>query len=108
MGKTQRNLHKFRFYYNSDSFSHVYFKNKRKSTKIKKKKISEKRNLNIFNVKKQDIQLQTFNKNITKPVNRQTQKNGNSSYAKKLEKIKSERKIQIERKFKKDHQNAMK
>merc|ERR1712184_213122 len=25
-GKTQRNLHEFRFYYDSDLFSHVYFK----------------------------------------------------------------------------------
>merc|ERR1712147_346301 len=37
-GKTQRNLHKFRFYYNSDSLSRVHFKKKRKSKKNKKKK----------------------------------------------------------------------
>merc|ERR1711959_314228 len=37
-GKTQRNLHKFRFYSDSDVLSHVYFKNKRKSMKKKKKK----------------------------------------------------------------------
>ena len=35
-GKTQRNLHKFRFYYNTDLFSHSFFKNKRKSFKNKK------------------------------------------------------------------------
>merc|ERR1712159_595304 len=35
-GKTQRNLHKFRFYYNVDLFSHSFFKNKRKSFKNKK------------------------------------------------------------------------
>merc|ERR1712036_81169 len=41
-GKTQRNLYKFRFYYDSDLFSHVYFKNQRKSIKNKKiKKLSE-------------------------------------------------------------------
>jgi len=35
-GKTQRNLHKFRFHYDSDLFSHVFFKNRRKSFKNKK------------------------------------------------------------------------
>ena len=35
-GKTQRRLHKFRFYYESDLFSHVFFKNQRKSNKNKK------------------------------------------------------------------------
>ena len=35
-GKTQRNLHKFRFYYNADLFNHSFFKNKRKSSKNKK------------------------------------------------------------------------
>ena len=111
-GKTQRNLHKFRFYYNSDSLSRVHFKNKRKSIKNKKKKkLNENKNLNIFdhnisNVKK-------FNKlssgiNITKSLNSQTNKNNKISYLKKLEKVKAERKLQIDRKFKKDHQNAMK
>merc|ERR1712224_903001 len=35
-GKTQRNLHKFRFYYNAELFNHSFFKNKRKSFKNKK------------------------------------------------------------------------
>merc|ERR1712151_1090276 len=35
-GKTQRNLHKFRFYYNAELFNHSFFKNKRKSSKNKK------------------------------------------------------------------------
>merc|ERR1711904_53868 len=35
-GKTQRNLHKFRFYYNSELFNHNFFKDKRKSLKNKK------------------------------------------------------------------------
>ena len=35
-GKTQRRLHRFRFYYESDLFSHVFFKNQRKSNKNKK------------------------------------------------------------------------
>merc|ERR1711862_854729 len=44
-GKTQRNLHRFRFYYNTDLFSHSFFKNKRKSSKNKKKK----KKLNVLN-----------------------------------------------------------
>merc|ERR1712072_1269844 len=35
-GKTQRNLHRFRFYYDSDLFSHVYFKKQRQSSNSKK------------------------------------------------------------------------
>jgi len=51
-GKTQRNLHKFRFYYDSNLFSHVYFKNQRKSLKKKKiKRLSEiNRNRNDINL----------------------------------------------------------
>merc|ERR1712190_418325 len=52
-GKTQRNLYKFRFYYDSDLFSHVYFKNQRKSIKKKKiKKLSKiNQNKNVRNFK---------------------------------------------------------
>merc|ERR1712139_552792 len=35
-GKTQRYLHKFRFYYDSQLYSHSFFKNQRKSFKNKK------------------------------------------------------------------------
>jgi len=35
-GKTQKKLYKFRFYYDSELFSHNFFKNQRKSTKQKK------------------------------------------------------------------------
>jgi len=42
-GKTQKNLHKFRFYYGSDLFSHNFFKNQRKSKK--KKKLTKIQNL---------------------------------------------------------------
>merc|ERR1712061_403702 len=35
-GKTQRYLHKFRFYYDSHLYSHSFFKNQRKSFKNKK------------------------------------------------------------------------
>merc|ERR1712157_653499 len=38
-GKTQRYLHKFRFYYDSQLYSHSFFKNQRKS--FKKKKIAK-------------------------------------------------------------------
>merc|ERR1712018_898006 len=57
-GKTQRNLHKFRFYYDSELFSHSFFKNQRKSFKNKKiarlkaKKKNKKRRLRKFNLKK--------------------------------------------------------
>merc|ERR1711972_701571 len=40
-GKTQKRLHKFRFYYNSDLFSHNFFKNQRKSKKKKTYKNTE-------------------------------------------------------------------
>merc|ERR1712187_1047694 len=36
-GKTQRNLHKSRFYYKSNIFNHVYFKNHQKRLKKKVK-----------------------------------------------------------------------
>ena len=111
-GKTQRNLYRFRFSYNSDSVSHVYFKNKRKSIKNKKKKkLSENKNptivnMNTFNVKKYNTASSGISN--SKSLNLQTSKNNKISYLKKLEKVKAERKIQIDRKFKKDHQNAMK
>jgi len=115
-GKTQRNLHKFRFYYDSDLFSHVYFKNKRKSVKNKKiKKLSKNTNSsinfnkNIRNFKNYDVKNSPINTNINKSnLVKKTKKNENISYLKKLEKIKVERKLQIERKFQKDHKQAMK
>ena len=111
-GKTQRKLYKFRSYYNSDLVSYVYFKNKRKSIKNKKKKkLSENKNLNIANMHTSNVKK--FNTassgiNTFKSVNSKTNKNNKISYLKKLEKVKAERKIQIDHKFKKDHQNAMK
>merc|ERR1712025_1248113 len=35
-GKTQKKLHKFRFYYASELFTHAFFKNQRKSKNSKK------------------------------------------------------------------------
>merc|ERR1739845_197637 len=58
-GKTQRNLHKFRFYYNSELFNHGFFKNQRKS--FKNKKISK------LKAKKKKKEL--LNKSKRNPVN---------------------------------------
>merc|ERR1712224_150326 len=113
-GKTQRNLHKFRFYYDSNLFSHVYFKNQRKSLKKKKiKRLSEiNRNRNYYKFNNRKVQnlrkpaivskVQTKAKSV-KPVIIQKKKiNKDVSYLKKLEKIKAERQLQIDRKFKRD------
>merc|ERR1712061_804908 len=57
-GKTQRYLHKFRFYYDSHLYSHSFFKNQRKSFKNKKiakfkaQKKKKRRKLNKLNLKK--------------------------------------------------------
>jgi len=111
-GKTQRNLYKFRFYYDSDLFSHVFFKNQRKSIKKKKiKKLSEiKQNKNIRNFKNYGIinksqkSFSTSNQSVKNSI----KKDNDVSYARKLEKIKAERQLQIDRQFQKDHSHAMK
>merc|ERR1712025_1548987 len=106
-GKTQRNLHRFRFYYDSDLFSHVYFKKQRQSAKNKKIK-----KLNVLNKNRSNFRnFATINNTSINKTNlvKKTKKNeNNTSYLKKLEKIRVERKLQIERKFKKDHKQAMK
>ena len=108
-GKTQRNLHRFRFYYDSDLFSHVYFKKQRQSSKNKKKK-----KLNVLNTNRNIFRNAEIKNLSTTSINqnnlvKKTKKNENNiSYLKKLEKIKVERKLQIERKFQKDHKQAMK
>merc|ERR1712025_260918 len=74
-GKTQRNLHKFRFYYNLELFSHGFFKNQRKSfknkkisklkAKKKKKELLNKAKRNPVNlVKKKYIESQNRKKKI--------------------------------------------
>jgi small subunit ribosomal protein S13 len=107
--KTQRNLYKLRFHSDSDSVSHVYFKNKQQS--LKNKKIKQMRVLNKpqNNFKYYGVNTPSINTNINKKnLVKKPKKSENISYLKKLEKIKVERKLQIERKFKKDHQQAMK
>merc|ERR1739848_945176 len=61
-GKTQRNLHKFRFSYNAELFSHSFFKNKRKSFKNKKiaKLKSEKKKKKIKFIFKSNYKLTIF------------------------------------------------
>lgn len=105
-GKTQKRLHKFRFYYNSDLFSHTYFKNQRKSKK--KKKLIVIQNLK----KKKQIKYQYLQK---KPIKRQLHSNFShikkkteDEYTQKLNKIKEERKLNIDRKFLKNHLQAQK
>ena len=109
-GKTQRNLHRFRFHYDSDLFSHVYFKKQRQSSKNKKIKKLNVLNNNRNHFRNAEIKNSlTNNTSIKHNLVKKTKKNENNiSYLKKLEKIKVERKVQIERKFQKDHKQAMK
>ena len=110
-GKTQRNLHRFRFYYDSDLFSHVYFKKQRQSAKnkkIKKLNVLNKNRSNFRNVEIKNLPISNTSINKTNLVKKTKKNENNISYLKKLEKIRVERKLQIERKFKKDHKQAMK
>merc|ERR1711939_1277858 len=91
---------RFRFYYDSDLFSHVYFKKQRQSSKNKKIK-----KLNVLNNNRNHFRNAEI-KNLS--TNNTSINENNFSYLKKLEKIKVERKLQIERKFQKDHKQAMK
>jgi len=58
-GKTQKKLHKFRFYYDSDLFSHNFFKNQRKSKKKKKTYKNTK-----FKEKKRKLNINTYKKKL--------------------------------------------
>jgi small subunit ribosomal protein S13 len=110
-GKTQRNLHKFRFHYDSDLFSHVFFKNRRKSLKnkkiaqlkAKKKKTIQTSRQEAF--KKTNIYKQN---NIAqkKSVSEAKKKAEKKAYLIKLNKIKLERKKQVDDRFTKDHKQA--
>jgi len=108
-GKTQRNLHKSRFYYKSTLFNHVHFKNQHKNLKKKKfKKINERKQNHLNSKVQSNVRKDLFlgsKGNVITSVKKQKKKD---SYFKKLEKIKAERQSQIDRKFKKDHANAMK
>merc|ERR1739847_194506 len=101
-GKTQKKLYKFRFYYDSELFSHNFFKNQRKSTK--QKKISNlKKKKNYFQKTESKYKNSSYIRNnsknlILKQLKKKEDKN--IVYLKKLEKIKSERKAQIETNFK--------
>jgi len=94
-GRTQKNLHKFRFYYGSDLFSHNFFKNQRKSKKKKENKYGHLQKKLKTNHSKINIQY------VKK-------KKAEDEYNKKLNKIKEERKLDIDRKFKKNHLQAQK
>jgi small subunit ribosomal protein S13 len=106
-GKTQRRLHKFRFYYESDLFSHVFFKNQRKSIKNRKiaKLVAEKKEN-----KRKNSQYTQRIKPVRVFVSSQSQNNQlvkkdieKKKYLKKLDKIKAERKKQVESRFQKEH-----
>merc|ERR1712151_1066980 len=111
-GKTQRKLHKFRFHYASELFTHAFFKNQRKSKNSKKlakiKKQKEEK------VKKQEQQnayrnQMVVNNSIKQRLkNKEKAKEDNVAYLKKLEKIKAERQKQVQNKFIKAHKEAQK
>ena len=111
-GKTQRRLHRFRFYYESDLFSHVFFKNQRKSSKnkkiaklIAKKKENKKRNSPYTRpIISPSVQLPgSFQSQTNQLVKKNIE---NKKYLKKLDKIKAERKKQVEVRFQKEHKRA--
>jgi small subunit ribosomal protein S13 len=105
-GKTQKKLHKFRFYYDSDLFSHNFFKNQRKSKKKKKlikiQNLKKKKETKYKHVQKKFKNTQS---NVAYYIKK---KKTEDDYHKKLKKIKEERKLDIDRKFKKNHLQAQK
>ena len=111
-GKTQRRLHRFRFYYESDLFSHVFFKNQRKSIKnkkiaklIAKKKENKKKNSQY--TRRINPVRSTVSSPLSSQINRSVKKDiEKKKYLKKLDKIKSERKKQVEARFNKEHKRA--
>merc|ERR1712224_882559 len=105
-GKTQRNLHRFRFYYDSELFNHGFFKNQRKSfknKKISKLKAKKKKKELLKKVKRNPVNLAT--KRYIDNQNRK-KKIAEANYQKKLNKIREERKRQINIKLKKDFKKA--
>lgn len=101
-GKTQRNLHKFRFHYDSDLFKHRFFANQRKSKK--KKKL-----MKVFQAKTKKSYFQpSFKKVRVISQIKPKKKDANLKYLEKLNKIKAERKAQIEKNFQRDHAKAVK
>merc|ERR1711929_51174 len=86
-GKTQKNLHKFRFYYDSDLFSHNFFRNQRKSKK--KKKLTKIQNLRKKKENKYQPVQKKFKNNLSNSYIKK--KKTEDEYHKKLNKIKEER-----------------
>merc|ERR1712072_1424179 len=109
-GKTQRNLHKFRFYYNVDLFSHSFFKNKRKSFKNKKiaKLKSKKKNKKVKFIYKKQLKINNRYNNVSKFTSEAKRKADKLNYLKKLNKIKAERKKQVDVKLNRDFKEAQK
>jgi len=110
-GKTQRNLHKFRFYYNADLFSHSFFQNKRKSfknKKIAKLKSKKKKEESKINFQKK-LQFNNMYKHVNVPkkfTSEAKKKSDKLNYLKKLNKIKAERKKRVDVKLNRDFKEA--
>merc|ERR1712048_1386319 len=112
-GKTQRNLHKFRFYYNADLFNHSFFKNKRKS--FKNKKIAKLKSKKKKKEKKIQLQKQLqvnrtrrYNTPNNKSILEAKKKAAKLNYLKKLNKIKAERQKRVDLKLTRDFKEAKK
>jgi small subunit ribosomal protein S13 len=87
-GKTQKRLHKFRYHYDSELFTHSFFKNQRKSKNSKKlarikKKKEEKLKIQQDQIYKRKIILENRQK--------KREKEEKLAYDKKLQKIQEER-----------------
>merc|ERR1712072_910789 len=111
-GKTQKRLSKFRFYYASELFTHTFFKNQRKSKNSKKlAKLKKQKEEKLKKQEQQKVYREKimFNNSIRKNIqNKEKKKEDHVSYLQKLDKIKSERKKQVQHKFIKAHKEAQK
>merc|ERR1712173_451465 len=112
-GKTQRYLHKFRFYYDSQLYSHSFFKNQRKSFKNKKiakfKAQKKKKEEKVKQLKAEKALKRRYNnQQIYKSLVNEAQKKERekAAYLVKLNKIKAERKKQVDVKLVKDYKEA--
>merc|ERR1712100_924868 len=109
MVKPKKKLHKFRFHYASELFTHAFFKNQRKSknskklAKIKKEKVKKQEQQKAYR-----NQMVVNNSIKQRLKNKEKAKEDNVAYLKKLEKIKAERQKQVQNKFIKAHKEAQK
>lgn len=109
-GRTQRNLYKFRFHYDSKLFAHIFFKNQRKS--VKNKKITKLKAKKKANEKKNNYRPKVFKKTNNNQIQKQSLNEGKNKvdkkklYLIKLNKIKDERKKQVDNRFDKEHKAA--